>query len=1290
MPPTTAAEHPPPHGHGTAALDDLADTDYCEDCEEVLSDYYCNACAVNLCSSCWDTQPAHRRKRLAPGQIPHEKTNLTVANRVQTVFTCAGDERTLKRLHKEDEVTAWFGLERELKDEGLFMFRDHGRFADLANNHHSFNHQTPPVSTGTPLAVTNKIPSLVSFVGQTGAGKSTLIKLLIQLNQRPGPGEKFHSPVPGLTGRDLPTSEDVHLYADPLTAGSNHPLLFADSEGIDGGEREPLAANLRKTREKEEMESVGSESDYSATPRSFTEREVTWMDSKVKQTRQFAASQLYPRILFAFSDVVVFVHRNPRSIEGVLERLLDWGSVAIETTYNQPILPYAIVALNATELDIDPSMWDIETSTTLLLASLASTVDKNATFSTYAELWRKRGKVINNIEDLMMCYYSAVKVIRLPTNGRPILVEQQAQSLYAEIERACRLARNVKKQTRMLLNAFELQAYLHHAFDHFCSTLDTPFDFVQCSYLTSHLSTTFGESILALARSMALKKPRPRASTIFQKLGHLIASCMTLDVMRSNLKGTAERIFAQYVPQIDAALREFGDRHWPCEFYVRGAVPPHLQTHLNALHFQHSVHAVGVIMRCANVRSGHAAKGHQLSDGRVFARGAYESSFKFEEHRKQILDDIYVKFHQSMQKLSGLARQGVDQLKAAAVLHRTEALSAFYPATDGEETVGLQHTVFCICCLFGLPEALLPCGHMLCRDCVEAYGHRKAHALVEVLECPLEINQKTQQQPHIVYTRPESAGVRVLALHNGGVRSIIQIEVLKLIEKELQGKIPIKSLFDMIIGEGTGGVLALGLNARGWDLDDCEQHLREIFAKSFTPANIHRFPTFQLRGSQAKYRSKMLEDCLASIFPEQRIVDLPPSDDPMQRSSKVAVLTSSSTGRKILFSNYRRKASPTLPYTLYPVTDYASQPKVSDIARASMAHTELFKPFLDPRLGHLFFKKDMTERFLIEVAQNECQSIYTGLPKDFPDILLSIGCGRTRKASTPSINSTNTSQTKASSKPISHVEADETRSVFTEYSGDVSALYPRPNFISLNPALDAPPSLDNVSSIASLQSLIQSATDTMVIKKIVNQLFATLFYAESDTAIQDTAAGEYLIPIRIHTRIVSHTPTMHALGTLLQPTGPFPNSSFVFWEQDYAPQHFPISQHAIDSMVQQGRFPSLKILLPVWDVDAVVHGVLRLEGGEEYPLSAFPRCLLVGGQKLSRKGNLDISSLSKVPTWSAPAVEKDNDTDNDTNADVSSNEIGTGWTADFAIRAGHGDLDDDDDDDATALPKYTP
>jgi hypothetical protein len=239
--------------------------------------------------------------------------------------------------------------------------------------------------------------------------------MLIQFNQYSKQGQDFPSPVPGIAGRDLPTSEDVHLYADPLTVGSEYPILYADSEGLDGGEREPLAATFRKTRERRESESFGSESDYLPT-RNYTEREVRWMTSKVKRTRQYAAGQLYPRVLFAFSDVVVFVHRNPRAIEGVLERLLEWGSVAIETTYNQPILPYAIIALNATENDLDSQLWDVQTSTKSLLDSLAKIVDKNVEFSKYADLWRKRGRRIDSVEDLMMCYYSALRV-SVPTRS---------------------------------------------------------------------------------------------------------------------------------------------------------------------------------------------------------------------------------------------------------------------------------------------------------------------------------------------------------------------------------------------------------------------------------------------------------------------------------------------------------------------------------------------------------------------------------------------------------------------------------------------------------------------------------------------------------------------------------------------------------------------------------------------------------------------------------------------------------------------------------------------------------
>lgn len=43
-----------------------------------------------------------------------------------------------------------------------------------------------------------------------------------------------------------PTSGDVHLYADPKTAYTRLPMLYADCEGLQGGEIEPAANKLRR------------------------------------------------------------------------------------------------------------------------------------------------------------------------------------------------------------------------------------------------------------------------------------------------------------------------------------------------------------------------------------------------------------------------------------------------------------------------------------------------------------------------------------------------------------------------------------------------------------------------------------------------------------------------------------------------------------------------------------------------------------------------------------------------------------------------------------------------------------------------------------------------------------------------------------------------------------------------------------------------------------------------------------------------------------------------------------
>jgi len=202
-----------------------------------------------------------------------------------------------------------------------------------------------------------------------------------------------------------------------------------------------------------------------------------------------------------------------------------------------------------------------------------------------------------------------------------------------------------------------------------------------------------------------------------------------------------------------------------------------------------------------------------------------------------------------------------------------------------------------------------------------------------------------------------------------------------------------------------------------------------------------------------------------------------------------------------------------------------------------MAHTDLFKPYIDSRLGQLYFKTDMSEGFLIEVAQNECQAIYTN---QFPDVLLSLGCGKSKRPPVPSIASNETKRTKVSSRNTRRTDHDDSISYITDDSLEAFAHYPRPNFISLNPTLESLPELDDMASIPVLQNLIRNSIDAEVITKLVSQLFATLFYAETSAPVEDTAAGEILIPSTSHLSIFYNLATtdLRCSTHILSATGP--------------------------------------------------------------------------------------------------------------------------------------------------------
>lgn len=504
----------------------------CDDCERHGTNrQYCNVCESTFCTSCWEKQIPHKRQQTAPGSIPHEQTDHRTAEKIKPILEVKTTFAEQAILHKNDEDTTWFGVIRE--DAQFPTFRDYGRYAAIMAEtlHPSSRHGCD----GTFGARDHRFPSLVSFVGETGAGKSSIIKLLIDLKTD---HVSFPSPVVGAAGLDVPTSGDVHLYSDPQTCMSDNPMMYADCEGLKGGEREPLGARLKR---KDKPSKVGRVDSFERNVQKIyhtSEREITWADTNAKRSREFTVTHLYPRLLYTFSDVVVFVLKNPRVIESVFEKLVDWAAAALEKSSNQPVLPHAIIVLNASENGIDPELWDVHTSTARLFENLSRTVFQNPTFLKYVRFWRERNRSIETVEQLLHSYYRSVNVVRVPTSGRPNLIQLQVEKLYNYVTVACGIARERKAQLRMLLDADELQPYLQYAFDHFACDLDSPFDFVQASVTKSRIPLDFGGNILKLAINIMEEwKNAADIQIIFTELSYMVASCIMLESARSKIRG---------------------------------------------------------------------------------------------------------------------------------------------------------------------------------------------------------------------------------------------------------------------------------------------------------------------------------------------------------------------------------------------------------------------------------------------------------------------------------------------------------------------------------------------------------------------------------------------------------------------------------------------------------------------------------------------------------------------------------------------------------------------------------
>jgi hypothetical protein len=221
----------------------------------------------------------------------------------------------------------------------------------------------------------------------------------------------------------------------------------------------------------------------------------------------------------------------------VLEKLLDWAAASIEKSLNQPILPHVIIALNATDINIDEKQWDKEEATRILMSDIEGAINRVPKFREHAYIWQQRGKRIHTTKDLLECYYSSVTVVRIPTHGRYMLINEQVGKLDETIRTCCKSAFWSKKRVNMLATAEKLDVYLQSAYDHFSQDLNIPFDFVKEAVKNNPIPRDFGGNILKLAIAIRDYGYFPSGPEIFQQLSSMVASCVMLDSARRNLLG---------------------------------------------------------------------------------------------------------------------------------------------------------------------------------------------------------------------------------------------------------------------------------------------------------------------------------------------------------------------------------------------------------------------------------------------------------------------------------------------------------------------------------------------------------------------------------------------------------------------------------------------------------------------------------------------------------------------------------------------------------------------------------
>ena len=318
-----------------------------------------------------------------------------------------------------------------------------------------------------------------------------------------------------------------------------------------------------------------------------------------------------------------------------------------------------------------------------------------------------------------------------------------------------------------LYSATHLAAFLQGAGAHFARAPDVPFDFLQAARIHNPVAPDLAEHLSNFLKHITSSTQLTEFAVPF------LASTLLLDSYPPGAHGTRPSF---------RSLSLFLSRSLSLSLSFSLSLPPSQYLLANA----------GAVFDCRHVFDElYRPAFRQVSEARVAAS---------EETDHVVLE-------------GGLADLVVDHLvryfeqlvggEAAADIHR-DNLARFQSRWHG-----IESSSTCLCCLRRRPQPpRLPCGHLVCENCVVVFGDRND-------DDPWTFNIRHcflcgQAPPSDVAVRvhPPTAGAGVLCIDGGGTRGIVPLVLMKRIQDRIGLPIPLQRFVKVAFGVSIGKPLA--------------------------------------------------------------------------------------------------------------------------------------------------------------------------------------------------------------------------------------------------------------------------------------------------------------------------------------------------------------------------------------------------------------------------------------------------------------------------------------------------